>query len=248
MIVFPMMGKGKRFQEAGYKLPKFMLSIEGVSTFSYSVSSFNRYFKSEQFMFICPKETSIAEFVKSEVENLGISKFNIVELGKNTSGQGETVFLGLTSFLKKSGIWSDFSQELIIFNIDTRTELFKKPNLTAGFSGYLEVFEALGDHWSFVSPLEGEKVRCVEEKKRISDLCSTGLYHFHTCDLFISYFHRFHKDLVSRNGESYVAPIYNYMIQDGLQFEYVKSTPDRIKNFGTPEDYETHSKNKKKYT
>ena len=72
MIVLPMVGKGSRFKNAGYNLPKFALALNNrTTTFRAAIDSFKAYHKEEFFIFI------IREFVDFEVE-----KFLIRELEK----------------------------------------------------------------------------------------------------------------------------------------------------------------------
>ena len=47
MIVIPMAGMSRRFTEAGYTLPKYMLPAHQRSLFAHAVDSFRHYFKTE---------------------------------------------------------------------------------------------------------------------------------------------------------------------------------------------------------
>lgn len=67
----------------------------------------------------------------------------------------------------------------MIFNIDTFRPNFSLPT-TLDFckiDGYLEVFEANGEQWSFVLADENDNVIKTAEKERILNLCSSGLYY-----------------------------------------------------------------------
>ena len=52
MIVIPMLGKSSRFTNAGYNLPKYMLPVKDKSVFCWSMSSFENYFTTEEFLFL----------------------------------------------------------------------------------------------------------------------------------------------------------------------------------------------------
>ena len=67
MIVIPMAGASRRFTEAGYDLPKYMLEAHGKSLFRHSVESFSDYFASEPFLFIARKIGPTAEFLEAEL-------------------------------------------------------------------------------------------------------------------------------------------------------------------------------------
>lgn len=49
MIVIPMAGLSRRFAEAGYAQPKYMLPLPGGSVFAHAVGSFREYFDKNHF-------------------------------------------------------------------------------------------------------------------------------------------------------------------------------------------------------
>ena len=52
MFIIPMAGLSSRFFKAGYTKPKYQLDLNGETVFSWSVRSFERYFKTDKFVFI----------------------------------------------------------------------------------------------------------------------------------------------------------------------------------------------------
>ena len=52
MFVIPMVGKSSRFFEAGFSVPKYALPIGGKSVFECAVRSFEKYFKTDNFLFV----------------------------------------------------------------------------------------------------------------------------------------------------------------------------------------------------
>ena len=185
MIVIPMAGISRRFQEAGYTLPKYMLPLNGDWVFRHAVGSFSLYFKTEPFLFVARQVAETEEFVTRECQSLGISNAQIVILDRETHGQAETVELGLV----QSGVGDH--EPVTIFNIDTfRTGLiFPEADCFEYSDGYLEVFCGSGSNWSYVAPAEGTNeplVARTAEKEPISDLCCSGLYHFRRATDFFS--------------------------------------------------------------
>jgi hypothetical protein len=232
MFVIPMAGMSSRFQRAGYTQPKYMLQAFGKSLFAHAVGSFCRYFDSEAFLFVTLRQFAAAEFVRAECRRLGIVRFDVVTLDHLTRGQAETVYLGLAS----AGIGNE---PLTIFNIDTAEPDFEQPDFVSHCAGYLDVFAAAGDHWSFVEPAPGNdgRVARTAEKQRISDLASTGLYHFASAD-------DFRAACLAGTGDSpssmelFVAPLYNHLIARGRDIRYRVLAQDRVVMFGTPDEYE----------
>ena len=229
MIVIPMVGKSSRFFDAGYKCPKYELLLRDYSVFYHAVNSFKQYFESELFLFVIRNDLGADKFVRSQVEILGLKEFQIKILPNDTQGQADTVFQGLDDV--------DFQQPLYIFNIDTFRPNFLKPKIFDLCDGYLEVFEGEGEHWSFVQPGLNSKVIKTTEKKRVSNLCSNGLYFFRECNYFLDAF----KNALSNNnkdhGEYYVAPLYNYLIDIGYDIRYIKIKRSDVMFCGTPKEY-----------
>ena len=110
MIIIPMAGLSSRFFKAGYQEPKYKLVAHGKTLFEWSVKTFEKYYESEKFIFICRDVYDTPEFLKSELKKVGIKNFEIITLTTETRGQAETVFLALDKVPE--------DERLIIFNID----------------------------------------------------------------------------------------------------------------------------------
>ncbi len=245
MIVFPMAGLSSRFRNSGYEQPKYMLEAQGLTIFDHSIIGFYRLFAQENFLFIYRNIYQTEEFIKSRIHALGLrlDRAKLVELEAPTSGQAETVALGLQS------IKANPDENLTIFNIDTFRPNFKWPVAfdRNKVDGYLEVFEGEGEQWSFVLPDAAQKVSQrvvrVTEKKRISNLCSTGLYFFKRVEFFLKAYRKNElRDITElQGGERYVAPLYNNLIKDGMDIRYDLIDRRHVIFCGTPEEYKKFS-------
>ena len=96
------------------------MNLGNSTLFNLSISSFQKYFKSEYFVFIIKDIVENIKFIEDAIAKLGIENFDIVRLNKKTKGQADTVYKG-TKYL-------NLSSEAYIFNIDTIRIDFKKPN------------------------------------------------------------------------------------------------------------------------
>lgn len=235
MIVIPMAGLSARFFKAGYDKPKYMLEAHGKTLFEHSVASFERYFKELPFLFIVRDVYDTPAFVTESAEKLGIADFRVVTLEQETRGQAETVFLALQQANVDDG-------PITIFNIDTFRPGFRFPPEEAIGDGFLEVFRGTGDNWSFARPVDGQSLQVAEtaEKRPISDLCSTGLYHFSSANDFNKSFEHY-RNLPQEQwakGELYVAPIYNQLIKSGKTIFYSLIPRDAVIFCGTPQEYQ----------
>lgn len=237
MICIPMAGMSSRFSKAGYQLPKYMLPIGEENVFSKCIKSFKNYFETELFVFIVRDIHDTPSWVSEQVKLLGIERWVVLTLDTETDGQADTVRLGLKQLKEMQQIDND---ELTIFNIDTF-----RPNLTfhkiiKDTVGVLEVFLGSGDQWSFVKPKRNncDEVKETAEKQRISPFCSTGLYYFNSANTFLSALEKYEKDYDWINGELYIAPIYNVLIEEDKKVRYYIIDNNDVIFCGTPQEYE----------
>jgi hypothetical protein len=210
-----------------------MLRAFGRTLFDHSVGTFAQYFDSTPFLFVTLKSAEADVFVRDSCKQLGIRNARVVSLDAPTRGQAETVYLGM----ERAGVGDG---PLTIFNIDTAEVGFQQPSFVDRCDGYLDVFRATGDHWSFVRPEAPGSWRVAEtaEKRRISDLCSTGLYHFASASEFAMAYGRAVGEFAQGQlPELYVAPLYNHLISEGRDVRYREVPAESVVLFGTPSEY-----------
>ncbi len=224
-----MAGLSNRFFKAGYKVPKYKLTLGGESVFAHSVRSFEKYFENDDFLFVIRNVYNTKDFVDSEVRKLGIRHYEIKVLNHETRGQAETAYLGVKDY---SG---DFP--IYIFNIDTFRHGFVKPDFSDKCDAYLEVFKGEGENWSFVEPAEEGLVKKTAEKERISDLCSDGLYYFRSKKMFERIYLEAQMNNETVKNEYYIAPLYNKLIADRRVVKYDLIDADLIEFCGVPDEY-----------
>jgi dTDP-glucose pyrophosphorylase len=233
MIVIPMAGLSSRFYKAGYKKPKYMLEAHGKTLFEHAILSFKAYFDTIPFLFIARGIDDTPNFIEARCKALGIKDFSIMILEKETRGQAETVYLGLEN------VADDIP--LTIFNIDTFRPKFIFPSVADSADGYLEVFKGKGNNWSYAKPEHKNTTKVIEtaEKSPISDLCSTGLYHFSTTADFKAAFETEVNKPPSewQKKELYIAPLYNELIKNGKEIHYHLIERHEVVFCGVPGEY-----------
>lgn len=234
MIVIPMAGLSRRFTEAGYKLPKYMLPVGDNTVFSLAVRSFENYFATEKFVFIARDVAETKKFIESECLKIGVENYEIVMLNSPTKGQAETVQLGV---IRNQ---SSLETPLTIFNIDTFRKNFSFPS-TSWFShsdGYLEVFKGEGKNWSYVEAAKNKTEPLIirtTEKDPISNLCCDGLYYFSRASDFLWSLEKEKQE--PSMPELYIAPLYNHLIKRGSSIHYNLVNENNIVFCGVPKEY-----------
>lgn len=230
-FIIPMVGQSKRFLDAGFTLPKYMLYLDKSSLFNRSISSFKEYFGSSMFIFIARDIFETKKFIENECKLLNLTNYKIIILDFVTKGQAESTYLALQHAEIRN------TSEVFIFNIDS---FYKKYRIIIDCcDGYLDVFNGLGDHWSFASLISEDSnvVKETIEKQRISNNCSTGLYYFKTAELFIKAYLNMYGCSVNSDMEHYIAPMYNYLIKYNYKVLVNKVKAEDICFCGTPDEF-----------
>lgn len=231
-IIITMGGLGSRFRKAGYTVPKYMIDAKGKTLFEWSLDSLLDYNKCVgKYVFIVRKEDNARNFIVEKCKKYALDQIEIVELDYLTDGQATTAMLGVEK--------CNPAESIMIYNIDTYVEPYQMRLEDIKGDGHIPCFHAEGDHWSFARLDETGRVVEVREKVRISDNCTLGAYYFSSGELY----QRMYKEYYSDNGnleknEKYVAPLYNYMIEQGMEVTISTIDYDKVHVLGTPEELE----------
>ncbi|MCD4801331.1 MAG: hypothetical protein K8R16_00165 [Anaerolineales bacterium] len=226
-LVITMAGEGKRFREVGFEEPKHMIKVNNTTLFHFAISSLNDFFD-ETFIFITQKKHQSEKFIQEECHDLGISNFEILQISEITDGQATTAYLA-DSLIKDS-------EPVVIYNIDTyveKGELLKKYIVGDGF---IPIFAAEGDQWSFVKLDDNDFVTAVAEKEKISDLATIGFYYFGKWEYFKEAYTEQPKLMKNKYKEKYVAPLYQWMIKKNMKIQIKQIDEKKVHVLGTPED------------
>ncbi len=227
-ILITMAGLGSRFREAGYTVPKYQIEAKGKTLFEWSMESLAGFQKPENdYIFVVRKEDRAGDFIHGACEKMGIGNVRLVELDHTTDGQATTAMLAKPFWDEESG--------LLIYNIDTYVEAGQMNEEQIAGDGFIPCFHAPGDHWSFARLDENGNVTEVREKQRISDNCTLGAYYFKTCALYEKLYNEYYSSEEKlEKGEKYVAPLYNYMISQGMEVRISIVDADKVHVLGTP--------------
>ncbi len=227
-IIIAMAGEGRRFLNAGFTEPKFKLMAKNRPLFDWALSGLKHFFSSEEFLFATIPGQD--EFIKHRCHILGIKSHSIIPIHYKTTGQAATVRM-ITGNLPANA-------PVLIHNIDT----FLHPDsvlpdiIPADCDGWLQLFQAQGSHWSFAELGEEWSVISVSEKVRISDYASTGLYYFGSAGIFNAAYDNMADDVISKYGEAYVAPLYNFLIKKKMKVCGYVTPCGNIIPLGTPDE------------
>ena len=226
-IIITAAGLGKRFINTGIKIPKYQIKVKNKSLFTWSLLSLKCFFDNE-FILIFNKNNYDKNFIDNEMLNLGIKKYRTIVLEDVTDGQATTA-IHASKYLTND-------DHVIIYNIDTGIKSGVINKKSFSHDGTITTAVASGDHWSFAKLGKNGFVIETSEKVRISKYCSIGAYYFKKWGDFKSIYKTFIKDIKQKYKEAYIAPMYQYLINDGKKITIFNMKLKDIMPMGTPEE------------
>ena len=237
-VLITLAGQSKRFYNAGYKKPKFLLPIGNSTVISEVVKKFD---DNDTFHFVLTEEQvtenhNLKDYIKNLRKNIHLNIIKSHNLGP------------VYSALQAKSIRDDSS--IIIsycdFLIDWDYKKFKRE--IYGYDGAIVSFKGFHPS-SFTGTLycylkiKNELVTELREKKPFTtkpsdEFASTGIYYFKNFGIFKKNGYRTLKDkkMIKKYKEIYVSLPYIYLLSEKaniLNFEV-----DRFVSLGTPKDYE----------
>lgn len=233
-LIIAMAGKYSRFKKAGYTVPKFLLPLRNGNTiFQEIMEQLVTGYDFENIVFVANQEDiKHKEVIGKAIKTSGIEQYDLVFIG-DTKGQAETALLGINELKKKLCN----SKKIVIHNIDTvlyDRDIQQIDALLDKYSGYIDVFEANKDCYSFVKTDRNQLVTDIKEKVVISNKATTGFYAFANMQSYCDYYQKLKTD-----REYYISFIYELMLCDKMKIA-TNTQMARTVILGTPVEYEMY--------
>ena len=229
-IVMPIAGLGSRFTKVGIHTPKPLIKIFGKEMAKWAAESIP-FVKPEEFIFILRQEHVDQYKLDQQMKTL-FPGCKTITINYVTEGAACTVLLA------KEFINND--EPLIVTDCDhffvnqKYNSIVQNP--PEGLKGLIPVFEAEGEKWSFTKMNEENVVSQVAEKQRISPHANIGAYYFRHGHDFVWAAENMIANNERVNGEFYVAPVYQQLLNRGDRIMAMVS--DEVWGLGTPQDVE----------
>lgn len=230
-IVIPMAGRGSRFSNAGYSLPKPLIDVGGrpmIEVVTNNIAPSCDY----RFIYICQRE-HLEKYNLSDRLNKIAPGCKVLPIDHVTEGAACTVLMA------EGYINND--DPMMIANSDQYVDMDINDYLNAmgQNDGLIMTMPANDPKWSFIKYDEKGHVTMVREKEVISNEATVGIYNFARGSDFVKYAKRMIEKNIRVNNEFYVAPVYNEMIAEGKIIVY-KNVGEKMHGLGTPEDLEKY--------
>lgn len=237
IVVMPMAGRGSRFVNQGFEIPKPLIPVREKPMFAWALKSLEGVSYSKIVFIALAEHEERFQLSKSLQAHSPSADFELILLEDVTEGQLATVMKARALINKEEGLLILSSDTWVTSNIGQ--EIRQKKDQCAGL---ISVANMPGDRWSFAATDSTGKVTQVAEKVRISNHASTGLYYFASGRHFVQTAEEMMSSQEKTKGEYYVIPVYQKWIDRG---EWVGiSQCQQMWDMGTPSSKLAFEKNK----
>lgn len=216
-VVIPAAGRGQRFADAGYGVPKVLIPVAGRPMIERVIDNLSPTTE-HQTIVVARKGHNLARGVSPDVAEF-------VHLGKETGGAIETI-LKARHFITEEPLLIGNCDQLADFEVDDFI------NSAYGRDGSLVTFKSNKPHHSYVKTV-GKTIVSIQEKKVISNEAVTGIYYFKRGLDFVEAGEKVIAEDKRVKGEFYVSSAIDQMIRDGKLLTTF-TAPTAI--LGTPEE------------
>jgi len=234
-IVIPMAGRGSRFADAGYTIPKPMIPVHGVPMIRVVIENI-RPSTPHKFIFICQAE-AVKTFGLRERLATWAPGSAVVEIDGVTDGAACTVLSAKREIDREAPLMIANSDQYVDVNIDD----YLAEMDSRALDGLIMTMDADDPKWSFAAlDAQNNLVTRVVEKDPISRHATVGIYNFRRGADFINGAQAMISANLRVNGEFYVAPVYDQLISDGAKIGVfnVGSEANGMYGLGIPADLE----------
>ena len=226
-IVIPMAGRGSRFSQAGYKMPKPLIDIYGHPMIEYVTRNVRPQCE-HRFIYVCQQEHLEKYGLAKELQRIAPGCL-IVTIDHITDGAACTVLLTERYINNDNPLMIANSDQYVDTDINAYLRVMK------GYDGLIMTMPADDPKWSFIKYDKEGFVTLVREKEVISDQATVGIYNYRHGKDFVRYAHQMIDKNIRVNNEFYVAPVYNELIEAGRKIVFC-DVGDKMFGLGTPED------------
>src|SRR5207249_6484030 len=200
-IVIPMAGRGSRFRDAGYELPKPLIPVDGVPMIALVVQNI-RPACPHRFIFLCLQEHLTQYQVRATLHEVAPG-CAIIPVAGITEGAACTVLLVEELIDNDDPLMIANSDQYIDVSIDMYLAVLEN----APADGLIMTMSANDPKWSYVRFSTDGEVLEVVEKQVVSDAATVGIYNFRRGRDFVWAAHRMINRGMRINNEFYVAPV-----------------------------------------
>lgn len=237
-VLIPMAGAGSRFAAQGYTFPKPLIEVNHKPMIQVVVENLNI---DAHYIYLIQRE-HYDKYNLKYLMNLITPNCDIVLVDGLTEGAACTTLLAKNLINNNNPLVIANSDQFVEWNSNEVMYAFSAD----GIDGGILAFHATHPKWSYVSLDEYGFAKEIAEKKVISENATVGIYFWKKGSDYVKYAEKMISENDRTNNEFYVAPTFNYAINEGkkIRVKYAR----KMYGLGTPEDlnyFLTHFKEEK---
>ena len=225
-IIIPLGGKGERFVNNGFVVPKALIPIYGKPMIFHVID--NLVTHPEDNIIIVYNNSLDEHNFASRVQNK-YPHIKLVRLSKQTSGAAETVCEGITRC-------TNLHKKTLLLDCDTiYTNDIVSSFRNAAFSTVFYTVKSPNDLplYSYISIDTSSLITDIAEKNKISNNANTGAYGFANVEQLLHYCQ---NNTLTYNNEPYTSCVIKTMISDGIPFYGYALDANTVFSVGTPNE------------
>ena len=234
-IVIPMAGRGQRFRDAGYAVPKPLIELDGCGLIEIVVANVTP--TRPHRMIVCALAEHLADGSLEATLRRVAPDVEIVVIDALTDGPATTVSLAAPLL--------DPDAPLLVANSDQYVDIAIDDYLASldTSDGSIMTFRCENDpKWSYVEYdepiLANRKIIGVVEKVPVSDQATVGIYTYARAGDFLWATAEMRERDIRTNGEIYVAPGYTLLVRERRLALTTFDVSGRMHGLGVPADLE----------
>ena len=225
-ILIPIAGRGQRFVDQGYVMPKQLIMVDDKQMIDWSLDSIKK--KDECNLIFAIRRDHISNFSLDKILKTRYGDdIKIIVIDKITRGSVETCL--------QAEEYIDNDDPLVVYTLDVFFEPFFDPtDIDTSINGSILTFKSNNPAYSYASLDKNKNVIKTAEKEVISENAAVGVYTFTKGSEFVRYAKQMIDLNLTTNNEFYICPLYNLMIQDGCTIK--TADVKKMHLMGTPEE------------
>jgi dTDP-glucose pyrophosphorylase len=235
-IIIPMSGIGKRFIQAGYKVPKPLIKVDKKPIIEHVCNLFPG---EDKFTFICNAKHLADTNIKKVLKNIKPNA-NIIEIANHKKGPVYAVSLVNKLIENDEEVIVNYCDFGTYWNYQNFLNHTRNRNADAAIPAYKGFHpHMLGNtNYAFMKEKKQWMLEIKEKEpftnNRMEEYASNGTYYFKKG----MYVKKFFQELIDKNinlkGEYYVSLVYNLLVSNGLKVSIYEI--QHMLQWGTPQD------------
>nr|BFD31169.1 hypothetical protein GTC16762_07870 [Pigmentibacter ruber] len=235
-IIITLAGHSRRFNLAGYQVPKAFIDIDGIPMVSHVVDMFH---PNDNFYFIVNSE-QLSQYPESikKLENLVVNS-KIIVIEPHEIGPVYSVLFVKNHLKCDEPILITYCDFIVDWDYDKfLKEVSNYHGAIPAFKGFHPA--SFGNTYYAYMRTENNELLELREKKSFTDdrtqeFASVGIYYFDKWELFEKYAVNYLEGSYEKSlPEAYLSLLFNPIVQDGLSVKITQV--DKFICWGTPED------------